>query len=110
MNDDTQVDSVSDDVSSDTGGNDRRPSDSSRGDYRSDGGRGGRLGGGSRFGGGDRQMFAAVCTKCNKETTVPFQPTPGKPVYCRDCFMEVRQDRPPRRSFGGGGGGFRREF
>ncbi|MBI4134809.1 MAG: hypothetical protein HY471_01725 [Candidatus Sungbacteria bacterium] len=53
-------------------------------------------------------MFAAVCTKCNKETTVPFQPTPGKPVYCRECFMEVRQDR-PRRNFGGGGG-FRREF
>lgn len=59
---------------------------------------------------GDRPKFPAVCTKCGKETTVPFQPTPGKPVYCIDCFREIRQDR-PRRSFGGGGGGgMRREF
>lgn len=54
---------------------------------------------------GDRPKFPAVCTKCGKDTTVPFQPTPGKPVYCRDCFNEIRGDRGPRRNFGG-----RREF
>jgi len=54
---------------------------------------------------GDRPKFPATCTKCGKDTTVPFEPTPGKPVYCIDCFREVRGDR-PRRNFGGP----RREF
>lgn len=34
-----------------------------------------------------REMFAAVCSACGAETQVPFRPTPGKPVYCRDCFQ-----------------------
>ncbi|MBI3627892.1 MAG: hypothetical protein HY220_04105 [Candidatus Sungbacteria bacterium] len=62
--------------------------------------------GGGGFG-ADRPKFAATCSKCGKDTTVPFQPTAGRPVYCFDCFKEVRGDRPPRRNFGGGG---RREF
>jgi CxxC-x17-CxxC domain-containing protein len=33
-----------------------------------------------------REMFPAVCDGCGKETMVPFRPTTGKPVYCRDCF------------------------
>lgn len=33
-----------------------------------------------------REMFSAVCSACGKETTVPFQPTGDKPVYCRDCY------------------------
>ena len=24
------------------------------------------------------------------ETTVPFRPTQGRPVYCRDCFLKMR--------------------
>ncbi|MBI2054911.1 MAG: DNA-directed RNA polymerase [Candidatus Sungbacteria bacterium] len=56
--------------------------------------------------GGDRPKFPATCSKCGKETTVPFQPTEGRPVYCFECFKEVRGDRPPRRNFGGP----RREF
>lgn len=36
---------------------------------------------------GERQMYAAVCSACGKETTVPFQPTGDKPVYCRDCYQ-----------------------
>lgn len=55
---------------------------------------------------GDRPKFPATCTKCGKDTTVPFEPTPGKPVYCIDCFREVRGDRPRRSNFGGP----RREF
>jgi CxxC-x17-CxxC domain-containing protein len=35
-------------------------------------------------------MFAATCSKCGKETEVPFRPTNGKPVYCSDCFRSVR--------------------
>jgi CxxC-x17-CxxC domain-containing protein len=26
------------------------------------------------------------CSACGKETTVPFKPTQGRPVYCRECF------------------------
>ncbi|MFZ0213933.1 MAG: zinc-ribbon domain containing protein [Candidatus Acidiferrales bacterium] len=35
-----------------------------------------------------------VCSQCGKETTVPFKPTQGRPVYCRECFQQ-------RRSVGG---------
>lgn len=37
-----------------------------------------------------RQLFAATCSECGQETEVPFNPTPGKPVYCRDCFQNRR--------------------
>lgn len=52
-------------------------------------------GGGNRGGGGyqqsDRQMYPAVCHTCGANTTVPFQPTGDKPVYCRDCYKPKRQ-------------------
>ena len=62
---------------------------------------GGRSGGfgGSRGGFGargrdrdsgfERKSFAkyeVTCAKCGKQTDVPFKPTTGKPVYCRECF------------------------
>ena len=28
-----------------------------------------------------------VCSLCGRETTVPFKPTQGRPVYCRECFQ-----------------------
>lgn len=46
---------------------------------------------------GARTLYPAVCSECGKETQVPFRPTPGKPVYCRDCFQK-RASNPPRRS------------
>jgi CxxC-x17-CxxC domain-containing protein len=33
---------------------------------------------------------SAVCSQCGKETTVPFRPTQGRPVYCRECFQQRR--------------------
>ena len=39
------------------------------------------------FGREQRQMYPAVCASCGKETTVPFQPSGDKPVYCRDCYQ-----------------------
>lgn len=45
------------------------------------------------FGGGvrrERQMYPAVCSECGVETTVPFQPTGDRPIYCRDCFQSKR--------------------
>jgi CxxC-x17-CxxC domain-containing protein len=32
----------------------------------------------------------AVCSGCGKETTVPFRPTQGRPVFCRECFQARR--------------------
>jgi CxxC-x17-CxxC domain-containing protein len=45
------------------------------------------LGGGQ----GQRRIeTSAVCSQCGKETTVPFRPTQGRPVYCRECFQQRR--------------------
>jgi CxxC-x17-CxxC domain-containing protein len=52
-------------------------------------------GGGGR-GGYDRprrEMFPATCSNCGKETQVPFQPRGDKPVYCSECFEQVRGGR-----------------
>ena len=32
-----------------------------------------------------------ICDDCDTKTTVPFKPTEGKPVYCRDCFDKHRK-------------------
>jgi len=31
-----------------------------------------------------------TCSQCGKDTTVPFVPTQGRPVLCRDCFQGRR--------------------
>ena len=62
------------------------------------GGRGGYSGGGGGDGGGgggrgarsDRESYEATCAECGVTTTVPFKPTQGRPVYCRDCFRAQR--------------------
>ncbi len=37
-----------------------------------------------------KRMFEVKCTSCGKATTVPFEPTKGKPVYCKPCFLKQR--------------------
>jgi CxxC-x17-CxxC domain-containing protein len=32
------------------------------------------------------------CTKCNVQTTVPFYPSQGRPVYCRSCFLSMNPE------------------
>jgi CxxC-x17-CxxC domain-containing protein len=61
-------------------------------------GGGGGGGGGSR---GDRPMYPATCSQCGRETEVPFPPSPGRPVLCRECFAASR-------GTGTGGGGAER--
>lgn len=34
----------------------------------------------------DRQMHNASCDKCGDNCEVPFRPTPGKPIFCDNCF------------------------
>ena len=29
------------------------------------------------------------CAKCESQTTVPFYPSQGRPVYCRSCFLAM---------------------
>lgn len=52
-----------------------------------------------------REMFDVTCSDCGQPTQVPFRPTEGKPVYCRECYAK-RGGGGERR--GGGGGGFGR--
>ncbi|MBI2045347.1 DNA-directed RNA polymerase [Candidatus Pacearchaeota archaeon] len=64
-----------------------------------DGGRrfgGGGRDGGRRFGGGGfssgpREMHKAVCSECKQDCEVPFKPTEGKPVYCKECYAKHRK-------------------
>ena len=35
---------------------------------------------------GKKKMFDAVCAKCGKQTQVPFNPTQGRDVLCKECF------------------------
>ena len=38
----------------------------------------------------ERVEVSVNCALCAVETTVPFRPTQGRPVYCRDCFLKMR--------------------
>jgi len=40
-----------------------------------------------------RQMYAAVCAQCGKDTEVPFEPRNGRPVYCSDCYSKTKTSR-----------------
>ena len=42
---------------------------------------------------GPREMHKIICSECGKEDEVPFKPTEGRPVYCRECFAKRRQPR-----------------
>jgi CxxC-x17-CxxC domain-containing protein len=39
---------------------------------------------------GSVERFKVVCSICKKETTVPFKPEPGRPVYCKDCIAKMK--------------------
>lgn len=41
-----------------------------------------------------REMHSAKCSDCGADTQVPFKPTEGRPVYCKECYQK---HRPPRR-------------
>lgn len=40
--------------------------------------------------GGGKVETRATCSQCGKDTTIPFRPTQGRPVFCRDCFQHQR--------------------
>ncbi len=45
------------------------------------------------FNSGPREMHKAVCSECKKDCEVPFKPTAGKPVFCKECYAKKK----PRR-------------
>jgi CxxC-x17-CxxC domain-containing protein len=47
---------------------------------------------------GEKQMFAAVCSKCGNGCEVPFKPTGSKPVLCSRCFEQKDNNR-ERKNF-----------
>jgi CxxC-x17-CxxC domain-containing protein len=51
----------------------------------------------------ERKMYKATCSECGQPCEVPFEPTEGKPVKCKECYMKSR----PRRNFNNNG---RRSF
>jgi len=55
-----------------------------------------RPAGGGAVIGRERVETTTNCSACGKETTVPFRPTQGRPVFCRECFQS--------RKFAGAGG------
>jgi CxxC-x17-CxxC domain-containing protein len=38
-----------------------------------------------------REMHTVTCADCGTETQVPFEPTEGRPVYCRECYVKQKQ-------------------
>lgn len=38
----------------------------------------------------EKEWSEVVCASCGKPTSVPFKPTSGRPVYCRECFSMQR--------------------
>ncbi len=37
---------------------------------------------------GPREMHKATCAECGKECEVPFKPTEGRDVFCKECFQK----------------------
>jgi CxxC-x17-CxxC domain-containing protein len=51
----------------------------------------------------ERVSTEIKCSDCGKAATVPFKPTAGKAVYCRECLAKHRT---PRTESGPRTGGF----
>jgi CxxC-x17-CxxC domain-containing protein len=41
-----------------------------------------------------RIEVSVLCAQCGQQTTVPFYPSQGRPVYCRSCFLAGRTPDP----------------
>lgn len=39
----------------------------------------------------DRETYEAVCAECGCTTQVPFRPREDRPVYCRQCYIQKKQ-------------------
>lgn len=76
-------------------------SDPSRGRSRSSGG-----GPRQQSRSGSRQRYQITCSNCGRTDTIPFRPSPNRPVYCHECYethkYEEKKGRGKTRSSGRG--------
>lgn len=49
-----------------------------------------QVGAGGGHGNYQKTETRTNCSQCGKETTVPFKPTQGRPVLCRECFQQKK--------------------
>jgi len=54
-----------------------------------------RPGSGPAAAGLSRTETRTECSECGVETTVPFKPTQGRPVLCRQCFQTKQRASVP---------------
>ena len=40
----------------------------------------------------NREKHNVTCSECGVETTVPFKPTEGRPIFCRDCYKKRKKE------------------
>lgn len=44
--------------------------------------------------------YKVECTNCKKQATVPFEPKEGKPVYCKECLIKIKNgELKPEKGF-----------
>lgn len=41
---------------------------------------------------GEREMHDATCSKCGQACKVPFKPTEGKEVLCKECYINSKNE------------------
>jgi len=56
--------------------------------------------GGARVMTSSKETYKAVCADCGTETMVPFVPSAGRPVYCRNCYPKHKSVHGVGRSTG----------
>jgi len=39
-----------------------------------------------------RQRYQIVCSHCGRSDTIPFRPSPSRPVYCHECYETHRYE------------------
>lgn len=47
----------------------------------------------------DREMHKAICSDCGQECEVPFKPTEGKPVFCKECYLKNKDNSEDSNNF-----------
>jgi CxxC-x17-CxxC domain-containing protein len=45
-----------------------------------------------------QKLYDVKCQNCGKDTKVIFEPTPGKPVYCKNCLKKIKEGGQPRQA------------
>lgn len=47
-----------------------------------------------------RNFTQVICSDCKKECEVPFKPSGGRPVYCKECFSKRKDGSFDKRQEG----------